>query len=104
MIDWTQRSKLALAAVAVCGIILAIFATMANPAEQTELQLSWATYLGGSQTDRGFATCIRADGSIVVVGGTSSADFPTTPGSFQPVYGGGASDGFITVWSAPPKP
>jgi hypothetical protein len=101
MIDWTQRSKLALAAVALCATVLAIFATLANPAEQAELQLSWATYLGGSQNDRAMGVFKLADGRTVVVGHTSSPDFPTTPGVVQPVYGGGASDGFVTVYAAP---
>ena len=29
-------------------------------------------------------------------GSTSSANFPTTPGAFQTVFGGGSSDAFVT--------
>jgi hypothetical protein len=32
-----------------------------------------------------------------VEGETGSADFPTTPGSFQPAYAGGDADGFVTT-------
>ena len=56
------------------------------------------TYLGGPGNDRAFATCQTPDGGIIVVG-SAQAGFPTTPGSAQPNYGGGTSDGFITKFS-----
>lgn len=104
MIDWDRRIRLVCAAVTLTTIVLALFATLANPAPQAEAQESWSTYLGGSQNDRATSVFVLSDGRTVVCGSTSSPDFPTTPGSFQPSYGGGASDGFITVYEAPKKP
>ena len=57
--------------------------------------LVFSTYLGGSSGDGAFSLTVDAAGSIYVTGAASSADFPTTPGSFQPVYGGGTADGFV---------
>src|SRR5439155_11517818 len=34
-------------------------------------------------------------GYVYVLGGTDSFHFPTTPGAFQPHFGGGAGDGFV---------
>ncbi|MCP3937822.1 MAG: hypothetical protein GY708_20940, partial [Actinomycetia bacterium] len=36
-----------------------------------------------------------ASGDIYVVGGTNSADFPTTPGVHGPAYHGGGSDFYV---------
>jgi hypothetical protein len=54
-----------------------------------------STYLGGGGFDEGRAIIWNADNSLVVAGQTNSANFPTA-NAFQPNYGGGASDGFIT--------
>jgi hypothetical protein len=57
--------------------------------------LMYATFLGG--TDGEIAAGIAVDqGHAYVSGITESADFPTTAGSFQPHFAGGASDGFLT--------
>ena len=55
----------------------------------------YSTYLGGSGGD--FANGIAVDpaGNAYVTGGTGSLNFPTTPGAFQPVFGGNA-DAFVT--------
>jgi hypothetical protein len=56
--------------------------------------LVYSTYLGGSGGD--FANSIAVDpaGNAYVTGGTGSLNFPTTPGAFQPTFGGG--DAFVT--------
>ena len=59
-------------------------------------QLLRLTYLGGGGDE--FAEhriLLRPDGSTILTGFTSSADFPTTPGAAQPNMLG-SSDGFIT--------
>jgi hypothetical protein len=57
----------------------------------------YSTYLGGVGNDAitGVAVSTKA-GNATVAGNTSSADFPTTTGVFQPTYGGGATDAFVT--------
>lgn len=57
--------------------------------------LVYATYLGGSDLDDVSGIAVDATGAAYVVGQTSSANFPTTAGAFQTVYGG-VRDGFVT--------
>lgn len=62
--------------------------------------LVYSTYLGGSADNFGFGVAVDATGRAYVAGFTSSTDFPITPDSFQPLYGGGDFDGFVTELSA----
>jgi hypothetical protein len=48
-------------------------------------KVALATYLGGSGTDTPAVLQADSAGNIYVGGSTSSRDFPTTPGVFQPV-------------------
>lgn len=56
--------------------------------------LEFATFLGGNGEDYGRAMAVARDGHAVCVGMTGSIDFPSTPGSFEPDYGGGSLDAF----------
>jgi uncharacterized protein (TIGR03437 family) len=68
-----------------------------NPADQTSpfhafagklspdgSQTIWWTLLAGSQDENVTAIALAPDNSVYLTGGTSSLDFPTTPGSMQP--------------------
>jgi hypothetical protein len=57
--------------------------------------LGYSTFLGGSEGDHGVGIAIEG-GDAYVIGITGSTDFPTTPGAFQPAYGGGFRDAFVT--------
>jgi hypothetical protein len=58
--------------------------------------LSYSTYLGEwASIDSGYGIAVDAAGNAYVTGQTSSSDFPTTPGAFQAVFGGGF-DAFVT--------
>lgn len=57
----------------------------------------WATYLGSSASDFGYAVAVDTAGNSYVAGTTFANDFPT-PNAFQP-FGGGASDAFLTKLS-----
>jgi Beta-propeller repeat len=59
-------------------------------------RLLFSTFLGGDGFDVGFISFFDRAGNVHVEGDTGSADFPTTPGSFQPTFGGGGGDGFVT--------
>ncbi len=57
--------------------------------------LVYSTYLGGSTEDRGWGLAVDDSGSVYVTGKTDSVDFPTAD-AYQPSYGGGAYDAFLT--------
>ena len=63
--------------------------------------LVYSTYLGGSGNESGLGIAVDAARNAYLTGHTTSPDFPTTPGAFQPTYGGSDSrpvfegDGFI---------
>ena len=54
----------------------------------------YSTFLGGTGDDWGNAIAVDCARDVLVAGGTDSTDFPTTPNSFQPLFGGGGSDAF----------
>lgn len=59
--------------------------------------LSFSTYLGGSQTDRGLAVTTDALGDVFVVGSTASLDFPVTSNAPYKTAASGMN-GFVTVF------
>ena len=59
----------------------------------------WATYLGGSTDDAIYSIDVDSVYNVVLCGGTSSSDFPTTEGAYQTTYGGGTADGFASIIS-----
>jgi hypothetical protein len=54
-----------------------------------------ATYLGGTGPDSTDGVDLTSAGDVLVVGRTSSVDFPTTPGVFDQSFSGG-DEGFVT--------
>ena len=52
--------------------------------------LAFSTFVGGSKSDFGDDLALDAAGNAYMVGGTLSPDFPTTPGTFDPAFGGGS--------------
>jgi hypothetical protein len=50
--------------------------------------LRWATHLGGTRLDEGFAVDVAANGDVFIAGSTLSPDLPTTPTVFDPGYNG----------------
>jgi hypothetical protein len=59
--------------------------------------LNYATYLGGSDSERGWGIAVDELGQVSVAGQTSSPDFPTE-NALQPTYGGD-SDAFVAQFS-----
>src|SRR5262249_17735797 len=53
--------------------------------------LWYSSYFGGSGSDAGSGIALDQQGNPVVVGFTTSEDFPTI-GAFQPAFGGGGLD------------
>jgi hypothetical protein len=55
------------------------------------------SYFGGTISDAGFGIAVDPFGFVYMTGETNSPDFiPPAPPGFQPVYGGGGSDAFVT--------
>lgn len=57
-------------------------------------QVSWATFLGGSQADASHTIQIDKDGNLFVGGGSTSPDFSMISGAYQVINAGNA-DGWI---------
>jgi len=72
------------------------FVAKFNPAASGVASLDYFTYLGGSLADSAFGIAVDSNGDAYVTGSTVSKDFPTTAGVFQPAYGGGNADAFVT--------
>jgi hypothetical protein len=60
-----------------------------DPTQSGTASLISSTYLGGGGQDIPRTIAVAADGQAYVAGYTRSVDFPTTPNSFRPFYGGG---------------
>jgi len=60
--------------------------------------LRYATYLGGSEFERGWGIAVDQQGQVSVAGQTTSSNFPTE-NALQPVIGG-ASDAFVAQLTA----
>jgi hypothetical protein len=62
--------------------------------------LIYSTYLGGSAgVDRGWAIALDGAGNACVTGDTASSNFPVS-NAIQVMYGGGATDAFVTKLNA----
>lgn len=57
-----------------------------------QYEIVFSTYAGGRQWEHARDVCTDAEGNIYVVGGTASADFPTTPGTFDRTFNGGGRE------------
>ncbi|AHJ99314.1 DUF7948 domain-containing protein [Hymenobacter swuensis] len=57
-------------------------------------QVVWSSQLGGNQPDAAYSLQLDAAGRLYVAGGTTSPNFPVTPGTVQPAQRGDA-DGFV---------
>ncbi len=71
------------------------FVTKLNP---TGTALVYSTYLGGTGEDVGLGIAVDTAGNAYVTGGTSSTNFPTTPGAYQTSFGGG-EDAFVAKFA-----
>ena len=74
-----------------------IFVSKFNPSGTS---LLYSTYIGGSDNDQSNDIAVDASGNAYITGFTKSANYPTTSGCFQNVYGGGSDDVFVTKLNA----
>lgn len=70
--------------------------------DSTLSTLLYSSYLGGSGSQSGQGIAVDSSGNAYIAGYTNSTNFPITPGSLQPAFGGGTcsgapcNDAFIT--------
>jgi hypothetical protein len=85
-----------------CGI----FPHDATITKTTPGGIIWSTYLGGINYERAYAVEVDAQGYVYATG-RGGAGFPTTPGTFQPNFGGGPNTGLYgpqDAWVCKIKP
>jgi hypothetical protein len=58
--------------------------------------LVYFSYVGGTQADAANGIAIDSLDNAYITGSTVSIDFPSTGAPFQPAYGGGNADAFVT--------
>jgi len=64
-------------------------------------QVLGATYFGGSKQERNvYGMALDSQGNVVITTATRSTDAPTSPGCFQPKFGGGQSDMLVAKVSS----
>jgi hypothetical protein len=56
--------------------------------------LQWSGYIGGNAKDEGYDVCYDNNGQYIIIGTSSSTDFPTTDNAYQQ-QNNGQYDGFI---------
>ena len=61
--------------------------------------MTWSAYLGGAAEDGGFGIQLDPQNRVYVCGATTSANFPTTPGTLHPAFQG-VMDGYVVQISA----
>ncbi len=61
-------------------------------------QLLYAAYLGGRSADSPHSLVLTENEDLLVLGTTSSSDFPTTPGAFDRLFGGGTPQSNVITY------
>ncbi len=87
----------------ICTLLLVILLQVERPG----YELVFSTYMGGQNWEHARDVCCDREGNIYVVGGTSSRDFPTTPGAYDRTFdeegseigGAGFCDAFVMKFS-----
>lgn len=75
--------------------VMLLFLLIVVPASAgSAYDLAFSTYFGGREWEHARDVAADQQGNIYVVGGTASADFPTTPGAYSRVLQTGGSQAF----------
>jgi Bacterial Ig-like domain (group 1)/Beta-propeller repeat len=88
VIGQTASSNLPVTAGAIQATLAGTQDAFVSKLNTTGSSLIFSTYLGGIGTENGRSITVDTAGSAYVTGITTSADFPTTTGSFDPTFNG----------------
>ncbi len=83
---------------AIIPVVILSLALFSIAARGDETDLVWSSFLGGSGSDYGAGGAVDGFGNIYVTGRTSSSNFPTTAGAYDPVLNGDP-DAFVTKFN-----
>lgn len=72
------------------------FVSKFDTSQSGAASLLYSTYLGGSAGDSGNGIAVDLNNDAFITGTTNSTDFPVSTAVFQPAYGGGNADAFVT--------
>ena len=84
-----------LVTLAVALVLIAVFQGFSKPAGGNPQEVTYSTFLGGTNLDLGSDIAVDGRGSAYVTGIVISADYPTTRGAFDTTYNG-VEDAFVT--------
>ena len=76
-----------------CVLVLQLVGAASLGMTATQYDLAFATYFGGANFDSIRDVCVDSQGNIIAAGGTSSTNFPTTPGAYNRTYNAGYTSG-----------
>jgi len=82
-----------------CNVCGDVFVTKLNAMGSAAL---YSTYLGGPENESGRAIAVDTSNGVYVTGSTTSTNFPTTAGAFQPIGGQFLGDAFVLRLSNQP--
>jgi hypothetical protein len=74
------------------------FAAKFDTTQSGAASLLFFTYHGGSNAETGNGIAVDPSGNAYIAGYTNSTDLPVGGGPFQPSYGGGNTDAFVTKY------
>lgn len=74
-----------------------VFVTKLDP---TGTMVLYSTFIGGGLQDEATALAVGEDGSVTLTGWTTSTDFYTSDGAFDPEHNGGIWDTFVVQLNA----
>jgi gliding motility-associated-like protein len=57
--------------------------------------LLWSSYYGGTNSDACYSVKLDSSYNVIIAGGTSSTDLPSTAGALTTTYQGGKTDGYV---------